>query len=82
MGFQKIIPYKNPWDGAVGSVGTSRSNDILILIAVSWYLLDIYDIAWLKRTILSLIDPLFHWSVDFVCYSNNEAGDETVTEAK
>ena len=55
---------------------------ILILIAVSWYLLDIYDIAWLKRTILFLTDPLFHWSVDFVRYSNNEAGAEIETEAK
>ena len=24
MGFQKIIPYKNPRDGAGGSIGTSR----------------------------------------------------------
>ena len=25
MGFQKIIPYKNPRDGAGGATGTSRS---------------------------------------------------------
>ena len=25
MGFQKIIPYKNLWDGAEGSIGTSQS---------------------------------------------------------